>query len=160
MSLPDITKISKIYDHLLAQMASALPKHLELSDPEELDESLPAELAQGIGVSIGQGEHPERCLSDQEYFYQREFTLIVTRDVTHLMGDAKSRKERWKLILEDLHLVLQKLTGQHTIVNGTEVISFKMAYTRDSGPRATVINNVPYAFIELTVSAEYRERTT
>jgi hypothetical protein len=151
------SRISKIYDWFLSEVAAALPDHSELMDPDDLTENPDGLLAKGYGITIGAGQNTNRCIEANAYYYQRDFTIILTRDLVRLQADSDSRKEKWKNILEDLHLVLQRLTGSYSIVEGTSVISFKNEYSSDSGPRATVINGNDYVFIELTVTAEYRE---
>lgn len=158
------TRISKIYDFYMSELDAALPEHEELFDIDNLDENPAEVLARGYGMGIGDGENTDRCMEDGAYYYRRSFTIILTRDVTSLYADTATRKDIWKGILEDLHLVLKRLTGSHEIVENvsgrTSVISFKTEYADDSGPRSTVIEGQNYVFIELTVSAEYREPTT
>lgn len=163
MNGPSPSRISKIFDHYMKEIALALPEHSELMDTDEIDENPDAVLKAGYGVTVGSGENTEECMEATAYYYRREFTVILTRSVLATVGDTKTRKDQWKQSLEDLHQVLKRLTGQYSILDPddpTKVLSFKSAYANDSGPRATVIRDMPYVFIELTVSAEYREPTT
>lgn len=154
------SRISKIYDHFLEQLKLALPCHQELMDAEELDENPDDMLSKGYALAIGDGRNTDRCMESTAYYYERQFTVLLVRDVIAQQADKDLRKEKWKNALEDLHQVLKRLTGAHSIVDGSNVISFKVAYADDSGPRSTFIRDIPYVFIELTVTAEYREPTT
>lgn len=161
MNGPASTRISEIYDWLFEQIQLALPTHRELSDPDDLFESLDSDLAQGFGVTIGEGENTQLCIDARSYYYKRDFTVILTREVLTQNADAKSRRDKWKQALEDLHQVLARLTPNVSIVDQTvspaRVNSFKFLAVNDGGPRSTTIRDINYVFIELTVSAEYRE---
>lgn len=161
MSGPSPSRISKLYDAFLAAVAEALPCHVELLDANDLFENPAQILKQGFGLTIGDGENDDRCMESTAYYYKRDFTVVLVREVLALASDAESRKQKWKLALEDLHLVLKALTGLYAVVGADgQVLSWSVEYTKDSGPRDTQINDVPYVFIELTVSARYREPTT
>lgn len=160
MSFPTPTRISKIYDHILAQCALSLKEHQELEEPNDLFENAPERLQRGYGINIGPGRNTNRCIDTTRYYHERDFTILIVRDSVALDSDKETRKLKWKSLLEDLHLVLKNLSRNTTIVNGTEVIAFKLAYVDDSGPRDTVIKGQAYNFIELTVTVEYHELTS
>lgn len=152
------SKISYIFDRLITEMQDALKEHQELLDFEDLENNAPAILAKGFGIGVGAGRNTERCFDGLSYYYEREFVLIITRSALTTYADAQTRKDQIKTILEDLDLVMKGLTGDFTFVDtdGTEK-SFNVKFANDGGPKSTVIVGEKYQFIELTVTAEYRE---
>lgn len=152
------TRISLLLDYLEEILEEALPEHAQLLDPDDLTENPDATLKKGWGYSVGQAENSERELSGSVYWYRREFTIILTRSNLSLYSDGASKLQALKDILEDLNLVLQEMKGTRVVMasDGSQT-AFDFKFVRDSGPRATDLNDVPHLFIELTVSAEYRE---
>lgn len=157
MSDPVPSRISKIVDWLYDEIKAALPESLELLDPNDLFENPPNILARGWGVSIEQGENTERCLDDQSYYYRRLFTMVLSKDYVAMDSDPDTKRAKQKALLEDLNLLLKRLTGQNSIEDSTGTTSFIVRFEGDSGPRPITVNGQDFLFIELTVSAEYRE---
>lgn len=154
------TRISRILDHFYSEIRTVFPEHQELFDADDLFEN-PAEiLAKGFGIVVGPGENTNRCLGNEEYYWLREFTLILTQDFLAIASDPLSKITKSKLALEWFHVLLNRLAGQNTIIVDGETQSFKVDVTRDSGPRTITVNDAQYLFIELTVTAEYREPKT
>lgn len=160
MSDPAPSRISKIIDFYYSELRAALKEHKELLDADDLFENPPEILSKGWGFVIGEGENTERCLENGAYYYRRNFTIVLTRDYIALNAAPEHKLAKQKLLLEDANLALKRLARQNSLVDGTTVLSFKADALRDSGPRPIVVNDTPYHFIELTVSAEYRELTT
>lgn len=164
MSHPTPSRITAIYNHLLKQVALALPCHKELFDTDEIDENPPELLNAGYGVVLNDGENTNLCISSQEYYHRRDFVILITREVVALEAATEQRTEKWLSIMEDLHQVMKRLARETSIVDTTvnppKVNAFKSMYASDSGPRSTFIKGAKYVFIELTVTVEYREPTT
>lgn len=160
MSEPVPTRISQLIDWIYGQLQTTFPEHLEILDTDELDENPATVLAKGFGVAVEAAENSERCLENTAYYYRRELTVILTRETLSLGSDSASRKKKLKLALEDLNLLLLALVGQRTVVSAGKVLAFDFKFVSDSGARFTVIKDIPHIFIELTVSAEYREPKT
>lgn len=157
MSNPSPSKISRITDWLISECKACLKEHQELLDPDDLFENPAQMLAKGWGLVIGEAENTERCLGNQEYYYRRGFTFVLTRDAVALQSSPDLKREKAKLILEDLNLLLKRLAGSNSITVDNVTYSFAIKFERDSGPRNIVVNGESFNFIELTVSAEYRE---
>lgn len=157
MSDPTPSRISQIVDWLYTELAAAVPQAQQLLDPDDLFENPPELLARGWGISIGAAENSNRCLSNDAYYYRRDFTVVLTYSMVSLEGTPDLRKAKAKLALEDLNLVLKRLRGSNTIMDGTTTVAFSFSFQGDSGPKPIVVNGEAFVFIELTVSAEYRE---
>lgn len=157
MGSPAPSKISQIIDFLEEQLSEALPDHAQLLDPDDLENNPAESLKQGVSWGVDEAENSEREIPANSYWYRRNFTVVIVRSALSLYSDGATKKQAVKDILEDLNLVLLKLKGSRVvIVNGAQV-AFDFKFVRDSGPRPIALNDVQHLFIELTVSAEYRE---
>lgn len=159
MTLPAASKISQIYDFMVAKAKTALQTHQELVDFDDLLENPAPILDAGYGVQVGNGRDTEREICSTHYYYEREFVLILTREVTALKSDVETRKKKHKQILEDYHQFKKLVEGTHTALadDGTE-LSFNVKYASDSGPRTFSAHDKEYIFLEATITAEYLER--
>lgn len=163
MSAEEPSKVTQIYDKLLALLAGALPCSVELQEPDDLDQNPPQQLAAGFGISFAEGENTDRCIDPCGYYQRRSFDLILTRSDEFVMGDTKTRTNNRKSLLEDTHKVIRALSGSHTLIGDvdpagrTEVLSFDVEYVSDGGPVNSLVQGANYLFIELSVTAEYRE---
>ncbi len=157
-----LSRISKIDNWIYAAVAAALPNHVILNDTEDLEENFESQLNAGYGTTMGDGEPREREIQDGSYYQVREFTVIITRDYLAQQADGHSRRMKRQALMEDLHAVRLALIGNRVIKEEgtTRVLSFDLKFTGDSGPRDTVIGGKPFLFIEMKVSAEYREPKT
>lgn len=153
------SKISLIYDELLSRAGTALPDHKQLRDVEDLANNPDHVLRAALGIQPGAGENTNRCLDTQRYYLQRDFELVITREMVQLPEDVDTMHSKWKAILEDLNTLLKAITGQITIGAQAEV-AFKCEYTGDQGPRTIQVGQLTYAFIELAITVEYHELTT
>lgn len=166
MNCEEQSKVTQVYDSILALMAAALPCHSELQDPESLDLNPPDQLKAGFGLSFAEGENTERCIDSTGYYQARNFDLILTRELLFVQGDIPTRTKCWKAMMEDMHRVIKSISGNHTIAGAvdsagrTEVLSFSVKYVNDGGPVSTLIEGADYLFSELSVTAEYREPLT
>lgn len=164
MSHPTPSRITAIFNHLRKIIGSSLECHTELFNSDEIDENPESQLAKGWGLVIGNGENTNLCISAQEYFHRRDFTIIIVREAIANEADKEGSQHKWLSVMEDLHLVMKGLTREtsfvDTTVNPPKAIAFKSAYTSDSGPRSTVMKGQNYVFIELSVTIEYREPIT
>jgi hypothetical protein len=166
MNCEEQSKVTQVYDAILALMAGALKCHAELQDPENLEFCPPQQLKAGFGLSFAEGENTDRCIDACGYYQARNFDLILTRELLFVEGDIPTRTKCWKAMMEDMHRVIKAISGSHTIAGAvdqagrTEVLSFSVKYVNDGGPVSTFIEGADYLFSELSVTAEYREPLT
>jgi len=160
MGSPTPTLIGNIIDYIYTMLDTALPASSGygiLLDPDDLTNN-PAEiLKSGYGVSVEDAQNTEREITGGVYWYRRNFTIVLVRSVLSLYSDAATRKQGIKDVLEDLNLVLQQMKGTRVVTIANVQTAFDFKFVHDSGPRPTQIGDIPYFFIELTISAEYRQ---
>lgn len=158
MSTP--TRITKLLAYLDSELAACFPTHLELQDPDDLFENLDTELAAGWGVVVEGSRNTERCLDGQNFYLQRDLTIVLTRDLASQGSDRKLRKAKRDQLLEDVVLLYKRLTGQFSIEVDGVTLAFAFSFAGDSGVREISVRDGRYIFTEITVSAEYREPKT
>lgn len=153
------SKVSRIYDQLLAICKEVFPEHAELRDLEDLSNNPDQVLRAAYGIQPGSGENTERCLTTTTFYLQREFEIVLTREQLRQADDVRTMHDKAKEILEDLNMLLRKICGQ--CVLGTQgELSFNVKYTGDQGPRNIQVGESAYCFIEALITAEYSEKTT
>jgi hypothetical protein len=153
------SKITNIYDELLRITSLAFPDHSVLTDLEDLSNNSDQSLRAGYGIQPGNGENTSREICIGKYTLQRDFEIVLTREMLSQPGDTETHQEKWKAILEDLHLLLRQICGRVTMGPRADW-AFKVFYTGDQGPRSIQAGTGSFSFIEATITAEYSELTT
>lgn len=156
-----MSRVADILDFFYDQTKAALPDHQELLDTEDLNNNPEGITKQGYGITVASGEHPERDLCNNAYWYRRYFDVLITREVVSLYSDSATRKAAMKQILDDLHAVLNKWAGVNDLVTSTgQQKAFAFVVRKDPGPKPMIIGGKQHLYIEVTISAEYREPKT
>lgn len=154
----DPTKISLIYDELLRRLAICFPKNAQLRDLEDLSNNPDIVLKAAYGIQPGSGENTDKCIDTRKYYLQREFEVVLTREMLRQTDDVNTMHLKWKAILEDLHIFLKNTAGQ-IVMGARGDLAFNVKYESDQGPRSIQIGESAYGFIEALVIVEYSEST-
>lgn len=160
MSTPTPTRITKLIAYLESEIQSALAEHIELQDPDDLFENNETELAKGWGLVVEGAENSERCHEAGAFYLRRRFTIIITQDLLSQGSDRKLRKAKRDQLLEYAVLLFKRFTGQYSITVDGTTLAFIFAFEGDSGVKEITVNDSRFAFMELSISAEYREPKT
>lgn len=151
-----MSKISTIHDALVTAVSGVLTSRIQLPNPYIPEANNELFLSNGFGVAVGPGARTDRQISCQ-MSWQRDFTIILTNQMTTTDHNTDEREDITKSLLED-HFTLFDLL-EKTTVSGT----IKTEIFSDSGitflePEGEGLRR--YLLMEIDVAAEYLEDLT
>lgn len=105
-----MTKISQVYDALLARLAAIMPSAdgwTRLPNPYEIEENPSLFLKQGYGLAIGPGENRNDSVCPNVGI-RRIVTVVVSRKVDATEINVTAKDSPHKQLLEDMFQVLRE----------------------------------------------------
>lgn len=148
-----MSKVSEVYDNMIARLAAVLPQHNRLAIPSVVEVNPEPFLRQGYGVKLGQGRNTERYI-DSHMSTARSLTVVLTREAVMLANDPEGFAAAEKALLEDAVLV-QKDFESHETLNSNFISNTK--YVNDSGVDmiASLEGSGVFLVCEVTFETEY-----
>lgn len=150
-----MSQISTILDNIQTSVAALFPSKLEMSDPQNVENNDEKTLADGYGVHISSGINSNLMLCDQ-YSVEREFIITLSRLNAGTHKSNSIYESTIKLLLEDLHLLIQEISSNIAIRNSTSTID----WVSDSGIEHFAGENKQFLIIRATFRLGYFESLT
>ena len=150
-----MSKITQIFDQLKVIVAAELPTYKQIPNPYELEQGSSVMLAKGYGIAVGAGHNTERQLSCQQSI-ERQFGILLTRQMSYTEHDAANRNLLEKEILEDHHKLNKAIEKN---VSLSQIVA-KITYSSDNGLEFLGVESGRYLTIFSTFTCEYFENLT
>lgn len=147
-----MTKISEIREQLETLITTALTGYRQIPNPYEIEKTSNVILRKGFGIAFGPGTNTERMLSCQ-LSVDRDFSILLTREVAVTEHDAAGREAVEKSIFEDLHLLIKAIETDADLATKAS----RARYVSDNGLEYVGLENSRYFLIAATFAAEYFE---
>lgn len=144
------TKITDIYNALVALLQETLPDHKRLTNVDEIEENDASLLRMGWGLKIGGATISQDVICPQ-YNLERKFQITLTREYLAKDSDVARREASKLLVLEDLHLVLAEAVSQIQLSE----LATSFVYEDDGGPEELTLQDKPYHMLEATFTVRY-----
>lgn len=109
-----MSTISSLYDSLITRLAVALPSHLRLSNPYDLEQNPERFLNQGYGVAFGTGENTKQIV-DCTLSMRMDIIVSVTRQFVGQETDHDGKATVEKNLFEDQLLVIKDFCNNITV---------------------------------------------
>lgn len=146
------TRISDIYDAIVDQIEAKLTTHKRIANPYVIDDNSFLQLQKGFGVIVGPGVDTQRyvgCLVT----WERQFTIILVRQITTTQNNIGSREVIEKGLLDD-HDLLRKAFYLNSTLGG---IAIKSTVSDDGGIAFVDADRLKFIQIAMSLFVEYQE---
>jgi hypothetical protein len=150
-----MSKITEIRDNLQTLIETALPGMVQIPNPYELEKTANIILRKGYGIAFGPATNTERQLGCQ-LSIEREFAVILTKEVTATDHDSSGREAIEKAIFEEQYLLI-KAIEQSPDLSGS---ASRARYLSDNGLEYVGLENSRYFVLQSTFACEYFEQLT
>lgn len=149
------TQITAIRDQIKTLVETALPSYRQIANPYEIEKSPNVILRLGYGIAFGPGTNTNRELGCQ-LSVDREFAVVLTREVTALENNPDGREDVEKALFED-HYSLIKAIEKDPDLGETAA---RARYVSDSGLEYVALDNSRYFVLVSSFACEYFESLT
>jgi hypothetical protein len=150
-----MSKITSIFDQLKTVISTELPTYKQIPNPYELEAASNVMLAKGYGLAFGAGSNTERQLSCQ-LSIEREFGVLLTRQMSYTEHDAANRNSLEKTIFEDQYKLIKAIEKNSSLAQ----LVAKVAYASDSGIEFLGLESGRYLTLFSAFTCEYFENLT
>lgn len=151
-----MSKISTIYDALIARLVAVLPSdYHRLTNPYDIEDNNELYLTKGYGVAVGPGSRTDRLVSCQKSF-ERSFSIALTRQITTTDHNISDNEDIQKALLEDHFTVFSDLEKETTL----SAICIKSEVDGDEGIEFVNLDVSRYYLMQIIVNTEYLEDLT
>lgn len=147
-----MTKISTIRAALETIILGVVSGYQKIPNPYELEKISNVILRQGYGIAFGPGSNTERQLSCQ-LSIDRDFAVILTREVAATEHDASGRETIEKSIFEDQYLIIKAIEKDSDLL----ATASRARYVSDNGLEYVGLENSRYFVLVSTFATEYFE---
>jgi len=148
-----MSKISTVYDELIALVPTILTAHTQLNNPYLLEDEADIQMERGWTLGFGDGENTMRVVGSK-ISYRRTFILTITRRVFGHLRDYEARIAVEKLLLDD----------QKALINGIDKYTSnnfaKIEFVGDNGLEFLSGDRFGILLIQNNVAVEYFEDIT
>ena len=149
-----MTSISNIRAALETMIDGVVTGYTKIANPYELEKISNVILRKGYGIAFGPGANTNRELCQMSV--DREFSVVLTREVAATEHDADGRETVEKAIFEDQHLIIKAIEADAS-VGGT---ASRGRYISDGGIEYVGIENSRYYALVSNFAIEYFEQLT
>jgi hypothetical protein len=153
------TKVSQIYDAIVAKIPTVLTSFMQLSNAYEIERNDGLTLNAGFAVAIGDARNAKLDLTSQLQ-QQRTFSVMLTRQVAATEHDLTTSGSIAKQLAEDAFELVKALHKDGSI-NGTPTgICTDLQFEGDSGVTLLRVSDEgfgAYFVISLVFTAIYTE---
>ena len=150
-----MSKISLIYDALVARCDSVLTDYSQLPNPYDIEANNELFLSKGFGVAVGAGLRTDRLISCQKS-WERTFSVILTNQITTTEHNIDANETIQKSILEDHFALFSDLEKETTLSQ----ITIRSQVEADDGLEFVDLDDARYYAMQITVLTEYLEDLT
>lgn len=147
-----MSNITTIREALESVLFGVLTGYTKIPNPYELEKCSNMMLKKGFGIAFGPGQNTNRVL-DCQMSIEREFAVILTREVTHTEHNAQGRETVEKALFEDQKLLIAKVEKDFALITGAT----RATYIGDSGLEYVGLENSRYFVLVSTFATEYFE---
>lgn len=145
-----MSKITSVYDGLLAVALAQLPAYVALPNPYELAENPEILLTKGLAVAIGAGTDSERQICSN-LTTQRTFTVVFINRLVTTETNTAALATQAKALMEDAFLVAKYIENNPTIGGA----SVNATYSDDTGIQYLAGQTGKFYSVEMNFSIEY-----
>jgi hypothetical protein len=147
------TKVSQIYDALVALVGTTLTGYRRIANPYLVERTASQlVLMKGFGVSVGSGQETESS-TGMVRGRERNFNVLLVNQVTALEQDATGHGSIEKALLEDF-IALENAIELDLSLGG---VCAKVDYTGDSGVQYLSGETGRFISISINFSVLYQE---
>jgi hypothetical protein len=150
-----VSKIKTIRQELETVIDGVISGYQKIPNPYELEKISNVILRKGYGIAFGPGTNTERMLSCQ-LSVDREFAVILTREVAATEHNAEGRETVEKSIFEDQYLIIKAIEKDADLLGSAS----RARYVSDSGLEYVGLENSRYFVLVSTFATEYFESLT
>lgn len=150
-----MSKISQIYDALVARLVAVLPTYSQLPNPYDIEANNELYLTKGFGVAVGAGARTDRLISCQKS-WERTFNIVLTNQITTTEHNIDANETIQKNLLEDHFLVFEDLEKETTL----SALTIRSQVETDEGLEFVDLDDARYYAMQITILTEYLEDLT
>lgn len=147
-----MSKITTIRESLETLLFAELTGYQKIPNPYELEKCANRILTKGFGIAFGPAQNTNRVL-DCQMSVERDFAILLTREVTHTEHNAQGRETVEKALFEDQYKLIKVIERDYATVVGAS----RAAYVSDNGLEYVGLENSRYFVLVSTFSVEYFE---
>lgn len=114
------TKITTVFDDLLAKVEALLPNHTKIPDPYNLENNTSVFLEQGFGMTVGGQDNSNRMISCKAST-DHDFEIKISRKYYSLDSDTTAKDQTQKNLCEDFALLKLNIESDPTLANGGNI---------------------------------------
>lgn len=151
-----MSKISTIREDLETIIDGLLTGYQKIPNPYELEKISNVILRKGYGIAFGPGANTNRQLGCQ-LSVDREFAIILTREVAATEHNAEARETVEKSIFEDQYLIIKAIEKDADLLGSSAA---NARYVSDNGLEYVGLENSRYFVLVSNFSTEYFENLT
>lgn len=126
------TKVSQIYDAIVAKIPTVLTTSLQLSNAYEVERNDGLTLNAGFAVAIGDGRNQKTEMTSQ-LRQQRTFSVMLTRQIAATEHDASTSDTIAKQLAEDAYALVKALHQDGSINGAASGLCTDLLFEGDSG---------------------------
>ncbi len=124
-----MSKVTTLYEDLIAKMVSLYPDHKRLHNPYSVSENNERFLQKGWGIQVLSGNNSQRQVSCQ-LSVERDFGIVLSRKWFSMEQRTAQKETAEKALLEDQFLLLDAFSGAADQISDAIVRS---QFVSDSG---------------------------
>lgn len=147
-----MSKISEIREQLETLIEAAITGYKQIPNPYEIEKTANVILRKGYGIAFGPATNTERQLSCQ-LSVDREFSIILTREVATTEHNNAGRETIEKAIFEDQYLLIKAIEKDSDLATKAS----RARYVSDNGLEYVGLENSRYFVLISTFATEYFE---
>jgi hypothetical protein len=147
-----MSKITQIYDSLVARVSLVLPTYRRLTNPYEVEDNNELYMTKGFGVAVGPGVRTDRIISCQKS-WERGFNIILVNQITTTDHNISANEIIQKNILEDHFALFSDLEKETTL----SAITIRSQVESDDGLEFVNLETSRYYVMQINVLTEYLE---